>query len=73
MIFDAVMFLAETLKQFEPAHIDSPDSFGMIDCYDPTSTWSQGSTLLNFMKSVCQTQIGDFNISLQTIQNNISD
>lgn len=52
LIFDAVMLLAETLKQFEPFHIDTPDSFGKINCYDPDSTWSQGSTLLNFMKSV---------------------
>lgn len=53
LIFDAVMLLADTLKQLESSHFESPDS--MINCYDPYSTWSKGSTLLNFMKGVRKT------------------
>lgn len=64
LIFDAVMLLAEALKQIGSSHIESPDSFSMINCYDSDSTWSKGYTLLNFMKNVRQTPIGDLNTSL---------
>lgn len=50
LIFDAVMTLAEALKQIGSDHLR--DSITSISCYNTESAWSKGYTVMNFMRSV---------------------
>lgn len=50
MIYDAIMTLAEALKQIGSEHLG--DSITRINCYDTESTWSKGYTINNFMRNV---------------------
>lgn len=51
LIYDAVMILAEALKQIGYEHLDL-NSMDKISCYNSQSAWIKGYTLTNFMKSV---------------------
>ncbi|XP_031634004.1 glutamate receptor ionotropic, kainate 3-like isoform X2 [Contarinia nasturtii] len=54
LIYDAVMILAEALKQIGFEHLQMNDN--RIDCSDPESTWSKGSTITNYMTSINYTK-----------------
>lgn len=51
LIYDAVMVLADALKQIGFNHLRFEEERG-ISCFDPKSTWSKGYTITNFMKNV---------------------
>lgn len=51
LIYDAVMIIAEALKQIGYEHLDL-NAMDKISCYDSQSAWIKGYTLTNFIKSV---------------------